>query len=643
MSRKSNFEIAFQLGANMDPSVKKAFGDTQKRLGNFRKGLGNAAKAAGKMALGVAGAFTAVAGSGLAVANSAAKAGDRIDKMSQRLGMSRSSFQEWDFILSQSGSSIESMEQGMKTLTQRMQDSANGTGKGAEAFERLGVSVHDSNGEMKDQEEIFEESIRALQGMEEGAEKSALANDLFGRSGQELLPLLNGQRGSLDELKDKYEELGIEMSDEAVDAGVMFTDTMDQLRRTLGFLTATVGSKVLPIFQNLLDGVMERMPAIQERINRAIDRGTAIISWIGETGMRVFNSIKDAIEDNFEPTMSLRERVERFGEILQNAWQFAQPYIEWFINEGIPKAVEMMANAIERAKEVYHWIAERWEFIGPVVYGVVGAMAAYVAITKIVAAVVAIKTAAVAGFGAVMAFITSPIGLVILAIGAMIAIGILLYRNWDTISAKAMEIWGGIRDYFSGVASKIGDSVSNLREGFVNAFQRMRDGIKGPVNAIGAMGNSLIGGFERIVNGASNAINKIPSIDIPSWVPPPFGGKSFGIPNIPNVSLGRIPQLAQGGITTGATLAMIGEGAEQEAVLPLSKLDQFVNGEGKGGNTTNTNNEESNVYHFHNKKEVHVYGNADKKDVEDAIEESDRKFEKRIQRYLKNRKRLQFN
>lgn len=115
-------------------------------------------------------------------------------------------------------------------MVQRMDESVQGTGKGAEAFKQLGVSATDLNGNLKSQEQVFEEVVTKMQELPEGAEKSQLAFDMFGKAGLELMPLLNSTGGSVEELKQKAEELGLVMSDEAINAGVVFTDSMDQVK-----------------------------------------------------------------------------------------------------------------------------------------------------------------------------------------------------------------------------------------------------------------------------------------------------------------------------------------------------------------------------------------------------------------------------
>ena len=156
---------------------------------------------AGSVAIG------AIAGATAMFINKTAEAGDRVDKMSQKIGLSRQKYQEWDYILSQSGSDIDKMQVGMKTLSQQMVASVK-KGSDAEAmFKKLGVSVKDSNGNFIAQEEAFERVIIAFQKMPDGIEKANLAQKLFGKTGSDLRPLLNGVRGDVEELKKKYKEL----------------------------------------------------------------------------------------------------------------------------------------------------------------------------------------------------------------------------------------------------------------------------------------------------------------------------------------------------------------------------------------------------------------------------------------------------
>ncbi|HFL2413347.1 TPA: hypothetical protein ACG3O0_003498 [Clostridioides difficile] len=183
----------------------------------------------------------------------------------------------------------------------------------------------------------------------------------------------------------------------------------------------------------------------------------------------------------------------------------------------------------------------------------------------------------------VLGTMLGPFGLVVVAVGALIAAGVLLYKNWDTIKKKALEIFGYIKNFISGVCSKIG--------GFFNS---MGTKIKSVINSIPGVFKKAFNGLANIVKAPLNAVIKLFNsslgslkFDIPDWVPG-FGGNSFGIP--------KIPLLAKGGIIEQPTLSMVGERGT-EAVVPLenntqgldllaSKIMERMNGLGTNNNTS---------------------------------------------------------
>jgi len=247
--------------------------DSGKSLNDFAKKAGQAGKA---IAIGIGAAATALG----ALVVKSAQATDRVDKMSQKFGLSRKGFQEWDYILSQNGATIESMTSGMKTLTNMTDDLMKGNKKATDSFKRLGISMEDVEG--KSQEEVFEMTVKALQGMENATERAAIANDLLGRSGIELAPLLNAGADSVDLLKNRANELGLVLSDEAIDAGVVFTDTMDSMKRMLAAVATQIGITVMPIIQSLLDWVMENMPTIKEVMGNVFGAIADAMKWVSD-------------------------------------------------------------------------------------------------------------------------------------------------------------------------------------------------------------------------------------------------------------------------------------------------------------------------------------------------------------------------
>ena len=206
-------------------------------------------------------AAAAITAAGVAVykfSEFGANATDEIDKMSIRLGMSRQGYQELSFALSQYGIEITSMNTGMKTMTAAMASLSEEGKKGEETLGRLGVTVNDLKN--KSQEEIFKTAITQLQNMEGGYEKARLAQMLFGKQGQEMLPLLNAQKGSLEELAQKANDYGLVLSDEIIDKGVALHDSIDLTKRKFEALKITLSSA-------LFEGVNEKALDLADYLN----------------------------------------------------------------------------------------------------------------------------------------------------------------------------------------------------------------------------------------------------------------------------------------------------------------------------------------------------------------------------------------
>ncbi|ADY54718.1 hypothetical protein Sgly_0352 [Syntrophobotulus glycolicus DSM 8271] len=171
----------------------------------------------------------------------------------------------------------------------------------------------------------------------------------------------------------------------------------------------------------------------------------------------------------------------------------------------------------------------------------------------------AIGTGLTAAFGAAVAFLTSPIGLVLLAIAALIAIIVLLVTHWDKVKAAAAAVWTEITKIW-GVASGWFNQ---------NVLTPLKNNFKGAINF-------LIGLAEGFVNGFIKGINKIISALNTLSFENPITGKAYGI-NIRPVREISIPRLATGGITSGPMLAMIGDNpGGREVVAPLDDLTDMI-------------------------------------------------------------------
>lgn len=238
--------------------IDKTTSKAKESEGGFKKVIGTV----GKAGAAVVGAGTAAATALTGMAIKTSEAGDRVDKMSLKVGLSRQGFQEWDFILSQNGMSIETMQGGMKAMVNAFDDLKKGGKTSTEAFGRLGLAMEDLEG--MNQEELFETIVGSLQGVEDQTERAALANKLLGRSGSELAPLLTQSSESVEELRKQAHDLGMVMSDEAVDGAAAMQDSIDALQRAGAGLMNQLGAALMPVLQDVLDVVVDNMPMIQD-------------------------------------------------------------------------------------------------------------------------------------------------------------------------------------------------------------------------------------------------------------------------------------------------------------------------------------------------------------------------------------------
>lgn len=253
--------------------------------GKLKAGLGTAAKVG---AATVAAVGTAAIGAGVAITKATGKVaeyGDNIDKMSQKMGMSAKAYQEWDAVLQHSGSSIEAMKPSMKTL-------ANAAQNGAEEFQKLGISQEEVAN--LSQEELFAKTIEGLQNMEEGTERTAIASKLLGRGATELGALLNTSAEDTQKMKDRVNELGGVMSDEAVKASAAYQDSLQDLQTAMEGTKRNAIAKFLPGMVDVMDGLTSIFAGEQggaEKIKKGIDN---ILKTVTDTAPTLFGKLKEA-------------------------------------------------------------------------------------------------------------------------------------------------------------------------------------------------------------------------------------------------------------------------------------------------------------------------------------------------------------
>ena len=154
---------------------------------------------------------------------------DQIGDVAQKWGFSTQEIQEFDYWATMNGTTLESLLTGMRGLVNQAE-------AGSEAFAKLGISVRNSDGTLKDQKTLFLETITALQGIENQTERNALQFEIFGRAGIELGQIIDKSKEELEGLSQEAEDLGLIISEDAINWAGTFNDKIDQIK--LGFKSA---------------------------------------------------------------------------------------------------------------------------------------------------------------------------------------------------------------------------------------------------------------------------------------------------------------------------------------------------------------------------------------------------------------------
>lgn len=245
---------------------------------------------------------------------------DRIDKQSQKIGLSKRGYQEWDFILSDLGANVDGLQLGLKTLSTAM-DAANGGNKEySEMFKRLGVNIKDTNGNLKDQETIFNEVFDALAGMESQTERTAVASRLLGRSATELAPALNAGADEIEFLKNRAYELNNVLDDTTIAIGVNFGDQVGRMKRAL----QTASARAIAPFMDDLAGLAT---AFSDNVIPKIEKFMSTAFKVGLSVPPVFSFMKAVV------TTVLKE----IGEALDEPWEKFKGFVNDLLNMPIIK------------------------------------------------------------------------------------------------------------------------------------------------------------------------------------------------------------------------------------------------------------------------------------------------------------------
>ena len=453
----------------------KTFEAQLRKIGNVNlramseqfRDMGNKLTSAGQAMRGLSTAAAAVAASIGAVTVKSASWADDINTMSKVYGIGTRELQQYSAAAELVDVDVETIAKSHSKLTKQMNSAADGTGASAEAFEKLGVSVTNSDGSLRDADAVWQDTIKALGSMENETERDAVAMQLMGKSAQELNPLIEDGGEAYKNLADTLAKYDLDYIDqETLDQANAFNDSLDTIK--------AVG---MVAFQQL---------------------GTQLAAYLAPAMERV---------------------VDLVGQIAS-----------WFANLS-PETQALIAG-----------IASVVAVLAPLLIGLGKVSFAISSIMGLMATV-----------GPAIGGIVTAFGPVILIIGAVIAAGVLLYKNWDTIKAKAIAFKNMVVATFNAFKAQVTAQFNAIKTAIVTPIQNAINTVKGIIDRIK--------GFFPISIGRVMSNIKLPHFKLTGK----FDLKSMSVPKL------SVSWYKTGGIFDSPSVIGIGE-AGPEAVVPLDKF-----------------------------------------------------------------------
>lgn len=177
---------------------------------------------------------------------------DKMSDMSQRVGQSVESLTAMGYAAQFSGTSVETYSAGIEKLNSNMVSAVEGNDQAEKMFSKLGVSVKDANGQIRDSQSVFLDLADKVSAIQSPAEKTAVVMDLFGKSaGPELLQMLDQGKGGLTALTDEAARMGAVVSTDTANQAGQFNDTLDKMKIAGQGVFMQIAGQMLPVFNQM--------------------------------------------------------------------------------------------------------------------------------------------------------------------------------------------------------------------------------------------------------------------------------------------------------------------------------------------------------------------------------------------------------
>lgn len=405
---------------------------------------------------------TAVATGLSALTLKSALAADDLNTLAKQSGFSTADIQKWQYASDLIDVSIDDIVKSAAKMKKNMISTSKTT---IAAWDQLGIKVKDSNGHLRNSTTVFYETLTALSKVQNETERDTLAMTLFGKSADSLAGIVDDGGAALQELAGKAEKAGVILSQDTLDSANALNDKVDTLKATVKGFAGKVGSELAGRASKALDVVGSHFSKAfntspMDWLNGKLDTLMAKLdSWIAGGGLeRLADLLVNGVQLG----------AQKAGDMLQKAGDSMAWCKEH--TKTLKTGVKLLAAAFALVKlaEFNRTVSSGGNALlglGKTVLTMTGLLGGQAAATS---------TATVAQTGLNAALRANPVGFVITVLEALIAVGVLVYKNWDWLKAGAQSLWNKFKD----VSIRIGTAFSG-------AFNKVKNAAKTALEWVG--------------------------------------------------------------------------------------------------------------------------------------------------------------
>lgn len=267
-----------KMSAVINNSVKKSLSKVGLFEQNFAK-IGKSAMMVGTRAL--AGA-TAIGTALYGVAKNAADTGDSAIKTAQKIGMNVEAWQELAYAGKHAGVESDALASSMIKFNKTIMAAYKGDKAAVEAFKDLGVSIKDAQGKMRPPQDIIKDVAGFYSKVEDGAKKTTNAMALFGKSGADIIPLLNGGKANMEEFAVEARRLGLVLDEDACKSSEDFIKSVTTLKASVQGLGMNIGAALVPKIDKLVQKITETVGKVMKWVKEHRPLVDSIINICGK-------------------------------------------------------------------------------------------------------------------------------------------------------------------------------------------------------------------------------------------------------------------------------------------------------------------------------------------------------------------------